>query len=40
MAKGINLGGSVDTQLVQGAREVSKQRYYDPGTEVDRQKSG
>jgi len=36
MAESINLGGSVDTQLVQGAREISKQKYHDPGVEVDR----
>jgi len=32
----INLGGSVDTQLVQGAKEISRHKYHDPGTEVDR----
>ena len=32
----INLGGSVDAQLVQGAKEISRQKYHDPGVKVDR----
>jgi len=32
----INLGGSVDKDLVRGAREISRHKYHDPGVKVDR----
>ena len=32
----INLGGSVDAQLVQGAKEISRHKYHDPGVKIDR----
>ena len=35
MAKQINLGGDIDTQLVQGAREISKLKYQAPIAELD-----